>query len=289
MREPAGAARRARPSRPPNTSPAADDGTEAPTLDKLGRLNARDFGVRCDGRHDDTAGLQATIKGARDRAHTKRGSLRVGLPRIYIPGGVCRISRTLRLSHLSGLTIEGDGPRVTQLRSDRGIPLLVMHRTSDVSVHGMTLTVGDPRRPWVGGLLENSVAVFVPEYKNDKDPANVFTNGSFDRMTFEGFHRAFLFRGNQMGDNVTWTQCKWIDNFLDFHYLNVMAFNHRVIGGEVLGFAHAAEAKYTARLAKWSRRAYPPARSRDARCRYAMAQSRGLLPKAVLPSPARRS
>lgn len=61
-------------------------------------LDVRDFGARCDGVADDTVALQAAI----DAASTRGGTVR-------LPPCALRITATIRLRNLTGLTLSGHG------------------------------------------------------------------------------------------------------------------------------------------------------------------------------------
>jgi hypothetical protein len=76
-----------------------------------GRLNVRNQGAVGDGQNDDTAALQKAIQYAVDHPI---GAGPKGSPAVYLPAGVYKISKTLRIP--AQMHLIGDGPETTTLQ-----------------------------------------------------------------------------------------------------------------------------------------------------------------------------
>lgn len=222
-----------------------------------GVLNVADRGLPTDGVTDVAPAIAQTVTDAKALARLANGAVRVGLPVIRIPKGRYRIDATILLELLRGVTILGDGMGSTVLYVGTGITLLDLHRVNQVKIKDMTLVASrgaaNPGAvPWIDCLIEDSCGVHIRERNDDVAQGVSTTEITFDHVEWIGFHRAVRTSGNQMGDNVTFSDCKWRDNVYDIDSENGQAINWRVIGGEVIGFVDGAEGDYNTLLAAWS-------------------------------------
>lgn len=201
----------------------------------------------------ETAAWQAAIAECKARARTVTSGLYRGVPRIYAGTREWLIT-TIEIKSIVGLTIQGDGMDSTVLRTDSGIPIFDVQRSSGLTLEGLTLTCGSANvgQAAVSGLIENSSGIWIHENSTDSGIPGSTTAIRLTRVRFHGFHRAVRITGNQMCDNITYDQCRWQDNFIDIENLNGQAVNQRVIGGEVDAWLNNTETAYNSRLALWS-------------------------------------
>lgn len=199
---------------------------------------------------DSRAGARYIISDRRD-----------GLPSIDLPVGNFHLTTTVLRELDRGAVIRGRGKRATVLYIDSGITMFDLHRVSQLKLADVTLVCGSGVNPgitpWVDGLIENSCAVHIRERSDDTISGVSTTDLVFEDVQFIGFHRAIRSSGNQMGDNVSFVNCDWIDNFYDFDLGNGQAMNWRVYGGEFLCAVNTAEVSYNARIAGWSSASVP--------------------------------
>ena len=243
-----------------NAEPLTVAGKRAVRRDEL-VLSLADRGAPADGVTSSSASLAALTSDARSVARFSNGSVRDGLPVIDLPVGRFRVTSTILRELDRGAVIRGRGKRATVLYADIGITMFDLHRVSQFALQDMTLVCGSGANPgitpWTDGLIEGSCAVLIRERSDDSATGVSTTDIVFERVQFVGWHTAVKTSGNQMGDNVAFRDCDWIDNFFDFDLANGQAVNWRVIGGEVLAWVNTGEAAYNARLASWSAGSVP--------------------------------
>lgn len=207
----------------------------------------------------ETAAWVAAVAQAKARARAVTSGLYRGVPRIYAQAREWRLTSTVVLRSIYGLTIEGDGADATVIRVDSGIFAFEVQRCTSLTLTGLSLTCGDSTsgQAAVSGLVEGSGGVWIHEDSTDSGIPGNTTRIRLNRVRFHGFHRAVLVSGNQMCDNITYDQCSWQDNFIDVENLNGQAVNQRVIGGELSAWEVVSETSYNQRLALWSAGAVP--------------------------------
>lgn len=227
---------------------------DSPSADRLAPF--------ADGVSDASPAIAQTVADAKTTARFTNGAVTCGLPIIRIPKGKFKIGSTILLELLKGVTLRGEGMGSTVLYVSTGITLLDLHRVAQVRIEGMTLAASrgaaNPGAvPWKDCLIEGSTGVLIRERADDIAQGASTTGITFDHVEWVGFHRGIRSQGNQMGDNVTFIDPKFRDNFIDFESENGQAINWRVLGGEVLSFVDGTEGDYNALLAGWSASSRP--------------------------------
>lgn len=211
---------------------------------------------------DWTPALREALAVAATRARRSRrirGSSayrRTGLPTVRIPQGSYRVTGRVDLEYVHGLTVAGEGRQVSVLVFESDGVLFDVHRSSNVTFSGLTVTGRDPsvdEDSDIQGLREGSCAFQFKETTSDDNEGGGNTYAcTFIGVEVNEMHKAFAFAGDQMTDGIIWNDLRMRDNFIDFDYANGNTVNHQMFGGEVLYGVTYPEDSYAARLQTWT-------------------------------------
>lgn len=181
---------------------------------------------------------------------------RTGLPSLDIPRGTFRLTGTVALHYLHGLTVTGAGRDASVLIYEGADVLFDIHRSSALTFAGLAIAGRHPAESGtegIQGLREGSCAFRITERSTDVNQSGGNTYmANFNGLEVSELHYAFAFVGDQMTDGMIWTDLRLRDNFIDFDYANGNSVNHQVFGCEVLYGVSHPEASYARRLKLWS-------------------------------------
>ncbi len=117
-------------------------------------VNGADYGMKCNGTADDTAGLEAALAAATARS---------GGAELDLPGGTCRISAEIDVAASSSLGIRGRGNQATTLQwtADTNGLVVTLSNGSGLTLRGLAIGKASGTN---GGTVFDKTAISVAPY-----------------------------------------------------------------------------------------------------------------------------